>query len=211
MAKILADLADAPSTPAEPSLILTHYVEMLRRHVVPDDDLKDLARRLYEKHREAFDFVFAARPEQQCLLEVVRTRALGIEGLDEDSRASGYFRFYPLSWEGLEILKCDPREWSRTGRGLLFEVWVDNKGAVNLALTRQALRQEDGTFRRDIVRAIAQRVEIKSKTEIEVSGCRVELMRSMAVTSGSHAAAVAVPAREPEWRALQDSNLRPFA
>lgn len=77
--------------------------------------------------------------------------------------------------------------------------------------TRQALRHEDGTFRRDIIRAIAQRVEIKSKTEIEVSGCRVELMRSMAVTSGSQAAAVAVPAREPEWRALQDSNLRPLA
>lgn len=73
-------------------------------------------------------------------------------------------------------------------------------------LTRQALRNEDGTFRRDIVRAIAQRVEIKSKTEIEVSGCRVELIRSMAVTSGSQAAAVAVPAREPEWRPSVDET-----
>lgn len=77
--------------------------------------------------------------------------------------------------------------------------------------TRRALRNEDGTFRRDILRAIAQRVVVKSKWELEVSGCRVELMRSLAATSGMEAAEVAVPARVPDWRALQDSNLRPFA
>ena len=77
--------------------------------------------------------------------------------------------------------------------------------------TRKALRNEDGTFRREILRAIAQRVEIKSKVELEVAGCQVELFRSLAASNGVKAAALAIPSRVPEWRALQDSNLRPFA
>jgi site-specific DNA recombinase len=77
--------------------------------------------------------------------------------------------------------------------------------------TRKALRNEDGTFRREILRAIAQRVIIYSPTELEVSGCKVELFRSLAATNDVEAAALAVPAREPEWRALLDSNQRPLA
>ena len=121
--------------------------------------------------------------------------------------------------------------------------------------TRQMLRNEDGTFRRDLLRAIAQRVEIKSPHLIEISGSPVELFRTLAATSGEKVAAVAVPTRSmereaglsmtgsrsevligepgwhrdedtgknppdgaeqvltrvPNWRALQDSNLRPFA
>ncbi|WP_369823214.1 recombinase family protein [Caulobacter sp. UNC279MFTsu5.1] len=77
--------------------------------------------------------------------------------------------------------------------------------------TKRALRNEDGSFRRDTLRAIAQRVEIKSKVEAEVSGCRVELFRSLAAANGSRDAAVAVPSRVPEWRALLDSNQRPLA
>ncbi len=72
--------------------------------------------------------------------------------------------------------------------------------------TRKALRNEDGTFRREILRAIAQRVEIKSKVELEVAGCQVELFRSLAATNGVKAAALAIPSRVPVWRALLDTR-----
>ena len=120
--------------------------------------------------------------------------------------------------------------------------------------TRKALRREDGTLAPNLLRAVAQRVVVYSRWEMEVSGCRVELFRTLAATNGSVDAAVAIPnfnpapapviaktnwgggrgkepewdpkagpdadlpegdpsvrRRGPEWRALQDSNLRPFA
>jgi DNA invertase Pin-like site-specific DNA recombinase len=59
--------------------------------------------------------------------------------------------------------------------------------------TRKALRREDGTLAPNLLRAVAQRVVIYSRWEMEVSGCRVELFRTLAATNGSTEAAVAIP------------------
>ena len=101
--------------------------------------------------------------------------------------------------------------------------------------TRKMLRAEDGTYRRDLLRAVAQRVEVHSPTSLVISGCRVELFRTLAATGGVKEAALAVPTRVlgwhpmsdtgenrtagesgvltrvPVWRALLDSNQRPLA
>lgn len=67
-----------------------------------------------------------------------------------------------------------------------------------------ALRNEDGSLRRHIPRATAQRGEIKSKAEAGVSGCGGELFRSRAAATGSRDATLAVPSRVPDWRHLLD-------
>jgi site-specific DNA recombinase len=101
--------------------------------------------------------------------------------------------------------------------------------------TRAMLRREDGVYRKDLLRAVAQRVEIRSPTELTISGCPIELVRTLAVWNGSEAAALSVPSRDPswhpvmgtsenesataglvptrlpKWRALLDSNQRPLA
>ena len=101
--------------------------------------------------------------------------------------------------------------------------------------TRKMLRAEDGAYRRDLLRAVAQRVEVHSPTRLVISGCRVELFRTLAATGGVKEAALAVPTRVlgwhpmsdtgenrtagesgvltrvPVWRALLDSNQRPLA
>lgn len=132
---VLADLAALKSTPSELGLILNHYVEMLRRHVVPDEDLKALALRLYDKHREAFDFIFETRPQPQGLLDKLKSCVLGVEGLAEDKHASNLIRFYPERWEKLDIFKCAPSDWSKTGRGLLFEGKINpNNSRLHIVL-----------------------------------------------------------------------------
>ena len=45
----------AASQNNEVFLVVRHYIDMLRRHVVPDEELKSLALRIYERHKEAFD------------------------------------------------------------------------------------------------------------------------------------------------------------
>jgi site-specific DNA recombinase len=79
------------------------------------------------------------------------------------------------------------------------------------AATREMLRSEDGTLRRDLLRAVAQRVEIISPTSASVMGSRIELLRTLAVNGGVESAALDVRSFVPRWRALLDSNQRPLA
>jgi hypothetical protein len=63
---------DSSAQSGEVIAILRDYLEMLRRYVVPDEQLKELALRIYERHCEALDFIFDCRPEPGSLLGVVR-------------------------------------------------------------------------------------------------------------------------------------------
>jgi hypothetical protein len=116
---------------------------MVRRHVVQDDQLRALAVSLYERHKEAFEFIFECRPEPQSLLTVLRARVQDVQGLVVDSSGSNLFRFFPQVWdERLRYIKGDATRWSKTGRGILFEgkIYADNPGRVNIALILAACR-----------------------------------------------------------------------
>jgi hypothetical protein len=136
LAKVIDELAQTETIAVEPRLILSHYVEMLRRHVVPDEELKALALRLYDRHREAFDFVFESRPEPQGVLDALKARVLGVDGLIEDRSTATIFRFLPSRWdEMLPDLGCSKDVWTRTGRGLMFEIKINaSTGRVHLIL-----------------------------------------------------------------------------
>ncbi len=72
---------------------------------------------------------------------------------------------------------------------------------------RKKLRNGDGTFARDQVRAVAQRVEVVSRKEVRIRGLRSELLRTLTAASGVEAAVLGVRSFEPKWRTRQDSNL----
>lgn len=74
------------------------------------------------------------------------------------------------------------------------------------AATRQKLRNEDGTYARNHVRAVAQRVEVVSKTEVRIRGNRSELVRVLAAASGVEKAALGTRSFGPKWCRLRDSN-----
>jgi DNA invertase Pin-like site-specific DNA recombinase len=72
------------------------------------------------------------------------------------------------------------------------------------AATREMLRNEDGTLRRDLLRAVAQRVEITSPTSADMMGSRIELLRTLAANGGVESAALDVRSFVPGWRPLLD-------
>jgi site-specific DNA recombinase len=79
------------------------------------------------------------------------------------------------------------------------------------AATRQALRNPDGGYRRDILRAVAQRVEVTGAKSLNICGSRIELLKTLASRGGVESAAIDVRSSVPVWRALLDSNQRPLA
>jgi site-specific DNA recombinase len=73
---------------------------------------------------------------------------------------------------------------------------------------RKRMRTENGGYRRDHLRALAQRVEVDEK-QVRIMGSKSELLRTLVAVSSAKTAGFGVPSFVPKWRARKDSNLRP--
>jgi DNA invertase Pin-like site-specific DNA recombinase len=73
---------------------------------------------------------------------------------------------------------------------------------------RNRMRTESGGYRRDHLRALAQRVEVDAK-EVRIMGSKSVLLRTLVAASSAKTAGFCVPSFVPKWRARKDSNLRP--
>jgi site-specific DNA recombinase len=67
------------------------------------------------------------------------------------------------------------------------------------------MRTENGGYRRDHLRALAQRVEVDVK-EVCIMGSKSELLRTLVAASGAKTAPFGVPSFIRKWRARRDSN-----
>ncbi len=121
LANILDGLVEKGSD--EIALVLRHYLQLLRRHVVEDEKLKELALQIYERHKEAFEFVFECRPEPGSFLGIVDGLIAQANNLETDRRVNSISRFIPKEWSGIPALNACPKDqWTKTGRNVLFEV-----------------------------------------------------------------------------------------
>lgn len=71
---------------------------------------------------------------------------------------------------------------------------------------RRRMRTEAGGYRRDHLRALAQRVEVADK-EVRIMGLKSELLRTLVAASGEKSAAAGVRSSVLKWRAQHDSNV----
>lgn len=71
---------------------------------------------------------------------------------------------------------------------------------------RRRMRTEQGGYRRDHLRALAQRVEVDAK-EVRIMGSKSVLLRTLVAASSAKTAAFGVPSFVPNWRARHDSNV----
>ena len=85
---------------------------------------------------------------------------------------------------------------------------TEEKVEAFVAAARKRLRKSDGTYRRDHLRAVAQRIEVIDKTQARIMGSRTALLKTL-VAADEQTAAYGVPALEPKWRAREDSNSQP--
>ena len=86
----------------------------------------------------------------------------------------------------------------------------DLTGAVVRELATEArtrLRLRKGGYRREHVRAFAQRVEVADDA-IRIMGTKSTLLKTLAATKGGKSAGIGVPGFIPKWRMGWDSNPR---
>jgi site-specific DNA recombinase len=70
---------------------------------------------------------------------------------------------------------------------------------------RKRMRAEGGGYRRDYLRALAQRVVVDAK-ELRIMGSKSELLRTLVAASSAKTAGFGVPSSVPKWRARRDRN-----
>jgi len=70
---------------------------------------------------------------------------------------------------------------------------------------RRRMRTESGGYRRDHLRALAQRIEVGAK-EVRIMGAKSVLLRTLVAASSAKSAGFGVPSSVPKWRARRDSN-----
>lgn len=71
---------------------------------------------------------------------------------------------------------------------------------------RKRMRTDGGGYRRDHLRALAQRVEVDQK-ELRIMGSKSALLRTLVAASSAKTAGFGVPSSVPKWRARHDSNV----
>ena len=71
---------------------------------------------------------------------------------------------------------------------------------------RKRMRIEGGGYRRDHLRALAQRIEVDAK-EVRIMGSKSELLRTFVAASSAKTAGFGVPSFVPKWRTRHDSNV----
>ncbi len=74
-------------------------------------------------------------------------------------------------------------------------------------VARERIRLEGGGYRRDHLRALAQRVEV-ADDEIRIMGSKTDLLRTLFAAQGRQSAAIGVPSQGLKWRRERDSNPR---
>jgi site-specific DNA recombinase len=65
---------------------------------------------------------------------------------------------------------------------------------------------ESGGYRRDQLRALAQRVEV-ADAEVRITGSKSELLRTLVAASGGKPGAIGVRSLVLKWRTRHDSNV----
>ena len=71
---------------------------------------------------------------------------------------------------------------------------------------RKRMRTESGGYRRDHLRALAQRVEVDAK-EVRIMGAKSVILRALVAASSAKTAGFGVPSFVPKWRTRHDSNV----
>jgi hypothetical protein len=101
--EVMDGLAGSQASVVNPDVktLMTHYTEMLRRHVVGDSEIAKLCHQIYQKHKRALDLIYEHRPDPQgatrdLLVDLIRNTA----GLTYKGRfRNTYMYFYPKEWD----------------------------------------------------------------------------------------------------------------
>lgn len=121
------DFADSSS--AAVLAFLRQYAGVLRRDILGDTEVRDLARKIYAQHSTAIELIYQHKPNpqsetQEILKEIIENRD-DWEFETEYQRQSHLTRFLPVEWKQFPVLETGTG-WPPCKSLLLFEFYYSN-------------------------------------------------------------------------------------
>jgi PD-(D/E)XK nuclease superfamily len=113
---------------------ISHYIQIVRRHVVNESEMIELCHRIYRKHRKALDVIYEYRPDQQEeIREILEKVIQQSPHLKPDYSIKSYIRFTCSEWDIPDLLQGNG--WTPSGRILLFEFYWNSLKDLKIKLT----------------------------------------------------------------------------
>ena len=101
--------------------LVTHYNEMLRRHILTDSEIIELCQTIYKNHKDALDLIFENKPDLQLdLSEYLQEKVKEDQELNSDTSSKTYIRFSLPAWDQFDV-QSTGSGWTESGNILLFE------------------------------------------------------------------------------------------
>ena len=132
---------------------LKQYITTLRRNIVPDTNVQQLATRIYLQHREAVDLIIRHREayiedlKQFCKEAIMEHGHWTFVSPQDDGTPDRLVGFFHDDWKRYESF-CAGKGWNRESDGALrFHFDLRNPGEVTLILTIPQGDMHDATRR----------------------------------------------------------------
>ncbi len=105
---------------------MSHYIDLVRRHLMSESDIAEICRKIYKQHRQAIDLIYEHRPDlrsdiEEFIGQLIQDYAQE-ENLEQDENEKQWIRFAAKEWDDLAFQKTCQR-WTSSQRILLFEFW----------------------------------------------------------------------------------------
>ncbi|WP_213549007.1 PD-(D/E)XK nuclease family protein [Vannielia litorea] len=120
LAERLIQRAKADRAEGEGADLLKAYWSMLRRHLMDDPEVSELAAQLWKRHREALEQLVRYRPDLQgdsfALLEsrgdqIVQAQGVSDLALKHVTSARRNLRYVPQTWLKSDAFRCGDESW----------------------------------------------------------------------------------------------------
>jgi hypothetical protein len=121
---VIDGLAERRALVVSPDLkvLMKHYTDMLRRHIVGDSEIARLSRQIYYKDKRALDLIYDHRLDALAEVKNVVGDLIKAEpSFEMDSIIKNKTRFAFLEWDQPALLTA--KGWTRSNRIVLFEFW----------------------------------------------------------------------------------------
>lgn len=127
-------LSDVPSVHPEVRVVVEHYCQMLRRHIMSDSDIAQLCREIYREHKVALDLIFEHRPDAQSSISGLLRGLVERENtLRLVQKGKQYTTFVPVAWDEATLLRSG-QGWPFGGNRVLAFQFDNTETALTLHL-----------------------------------------------------------------------------
>ena len=105
------------------SVLIRHYIELMRRHVLPKSEIAELAQKIYANHKHALDIIFKHIPDQHLVFgNHIENKVSQTQGLLNCVSSKRYKRFKDNTWTFCDELCENSTAFSDCGVAFEFDV-----------------------------------------------------------------------------------------